>query len=98
MAGFIYRAYGLAALVVELLGCVFTLAAAIAGYGLLKRWGWPRFAIEVLAAILLACSLVALFFSEVVVSQRILVFVPASLFALYSLVVALFLSYERRRA
>jgi len=89
---------GPGALAVEILGCVFTIAAALAGYGLLRSWRWSRFAIEVLGAVLLATSVIALFFSEVVIGQRLLLFVPAAVFALYSLIVTLFMKYEPRPA
>ena len=98
MSGFIYHVGGPGALAVEILGCVFTTAAALAGYGLLRSWRWSRFAIEVLGAVLLAASVIALFFSEVVIRQRLLFFVPAAVFALYSLIVALFMKYEPRPA
>ena len=98
MGGFIYHVGGPGALAVEILSCVFSLAAAVAGYGLLRGWRWARFAIEVLGAVLLASSVIALFFSEVVIGQRLLFFVPAAVFALYSLIVALFKTYEPRPA
>ena len=96
MGRFIYSVGGVGELVVEILGCVFTFAAMAAGFGLLRHWSWPRIGIEVLGSLLLAFSVITLFFSEIVVSQRITLFVPASLFALYSLVVTLFLRYESR--
>jgi hypothetical protein len=94
MSGFIYFVGGLSALVVEILGCVFTLAGALVGFGLLRHWRWARIAVEILASVLFACSVIALLFSEVVVSQRVIVFVPAAIFALYSLMIALFVGYE----
>jgi len=98
MSGFIYHVGGPGALAVEILGCVFTFAAAMAGCGLLRGWRWSRFALQVLGAVLLASSVIALFFSEVVIGQRLLFFVPAAVFALYSLIVALFVKYEPRPA
>jgi hypothetical protein len=98
MSHFIYGVGGLGALAQELMDCVFTLAAIVAGYGLLRGWRWARLAIEVLGAVLLAESLIALLFSEVVIDQRILFFGAALLFAMYSLIVALFVKYERSPA
>ena len=52
---------------------------------------------EVLGGVLLACSLIALLFGGGRIGQ-LLVFIPASVFALYSLMVALFVNYEHRPA
>jgi hypothetical protein len=98
MGGFVYRIGGPGALAVEILTCAFMLAATVAGYGLLCGWDWPRLALEILGAVLFTFSLVGLFFSEVVIKQRVLVFIPALLFATYSLFVTLFLKHEGRRA
>ena len=95
-AGF-YRVGRFGALVNELPSCVFTLAAIVAGYGLLRRWRWARVAIEVLGAILLVMSVIALF-SPVTIGQRIVFLGPVALFAMYSLIVALFVKYEGRPA
>jgi hypothetical protein len=94
MASFIYSIAGLGALLVEILQCVFLLAAVVTGVGLLRQARWSRVATEVLGSILFAVSAIALIFSEVATSQRVSIFVPALLFALYSLAVTLFVRYE----
>lgn len=98
MSGFIYSKGGLSALAIEVLEGVFTSLGALAAFDVLRRWRWARIAGEILGSILVAGSAMALLFSEVVVGQRIAVFAPAALFTLYSLTVALFVSYESRAA
>ena len=89
MAGFIHRRGGLEALACEILGCVFTLIGAVAGFGLVRHWRWARVAIEVLGSVLLTYSVIVLLFVEVN-----FVFGMAASWSLFSVLVTLFVPYD----
>jgi len=88
MAPLIFLPGAQGALIPVILGCVFTLASALAGFGLLRHWRWPRIAVEILGGILFAFSVIFLF------ADFIAIYAVFAAIALYSLVVALFVRYE----
>ena len=46
MFSFVYLKGGIEALAFEILGCLFTLTSALAGFGLLRHWRWARIAMR----------------------------------------------------
>jgi hypothetical protein len=73
---------------IDILQCAFAFVCALAGFGLLRNWRWARIAVEILGSIVLALSLFVLL-------QGVIVFyVFTASLAFYSLLVALFVSYE----
>jgi hypothetical protein len=74
--------------------CVFSLAATVAGYGLVRGWAWARVAVELLASVLLGTCGVILLWGDMAFSP---VSLAPVIFALYSLVVLLFFRHEPRR-
>ena len=89
MFSFVYLKGGIEALAFEILGCLFTLTSALAGFGLLRHWRWARIAIEVLGSVLLTYSAIMFLFVEVDAF-----FGLAAGFSLYSVLIALFARYE----
>jgi hypothetical protein len=89
----VYDEGGLQWLAEDVLMALLTLTAAVAGYGLFRRWRWARIATEVVGSIVLVYSFTAFLFADRPTDWRMVAFV-LSLFSLYSLIICLFVKYE----
>ena len=98
LGSFIYFKAGASGLAWELGECMFALGIAAAGCGLVRGWRWSRFAVVVLATILLGFSSICLLFADFAPSVRATIYLAPAIFALASLIIALFFRYEPRRA
>ena len=99
LGGFIYFKSGIGGLAWEIGECVIAVGVAATGYGLVKGWRFSWLAAELIASILLGVSGTCLLFrGDIFASARMAIYLPPSLFALYSLVVVMFLRYEPQRA
>jgi hypothetical protein len=76
-------------------GAIFVMSA-VAGLALLRGWRWHRLAIWVLCPIWLAFSALMVSSASGTFALRMLWFGPSLALSLYSLVVLLFIRYERK--